>query len=78
MEPKLNCRKDSKPEELNKAGPRLRPAIGTIMDLFSNEHPPHLVLEKGEPRLSGRACIRSSGLCFGEAGPGVNTGVGIK
>lgn len=34
MEPKLNCRKDTELEELNQAGPRLRPVIGTIWVSF--------------------------------------------
>ena len=35
MEPKLNCRKDAELEELNQAGPRLRPVIGTISVSFT-------------------------------------------
>lgn len=34
MEPKLNCRKDTELKELNQAGPRLRPAIATILFFF--------------------------------------------
>lgn len=77
MEPKLNDKKDSKPGELNKAGLTLRPAIGTILGLLSNE--PLWNERKGNRnKLSGRTCVRSEGRYCGEAGPGVNTGVGIK
>lgn len=35
MEPKLNCRKDTELKELNQSGPRLRPAIATILFFFT-------------------------------------------
>lgn len=75
MEPKLNNRKDSKPEELNKAGLTLRPAIGTILGLLSNE-PPWNERKGDRNKLPGGTCVRSTGRYCGEAEPGVNIGVG--
>lgn len=77
MEPKLNDREDSKPEELNKAGLTLRPAIGTILGLLSNE-PPWNERKGNRNKLPGRNCVGRGGRYCGEAGPGVNIGVGIK
>lgn len=75
MEPKLNYRKDSKAKELNKAGPTLRPAIGTILGLLSNE-PPWYERKGNRNKLAGRACVRGAGLYCGEAEPGINIGLG--
>lgn len=56
MEPKLNCRKDAKLEELNQAGPRLRPGMGAI--LVSVTGAP-LAQEEGEQEhAAGHNCVR--------------------